>query len=162
MKTKLPVGALVLVTTVAGLSAGFAPGGAAYTKRVETALLSEPKMLATATTRVPYATRLKVEDVQGNWLRVSDGRKTGWVFGGNLTEEKPSETRGLDGLPLAASQTSAATAARPLTPASEQYSGRHGLETAASDLIGRYQQRGVSTPEKVQAFLEAHKKGEFQ
>lgn len=162
MKTKFPVGAIVLLTTAAGLSAAFSPGGTAYTKRVETALLSEPKMLATPTARVPYATKLKVEHVQGAWLQVSDGKKSGWVFGGNLAEEKPSETRGLDGLPLAASQTSAATAARPLTPASEQYSGRHGLQTAADDLNWLDQQRAAISPEQVQAFLESHKKGEFQ
>ncbi len=162
MKTKFCVAALVLLTATAGLSAAFSPGGAAYTKRVETALLSEPKMLATPTTRLPYATKLKVEQIQGAWLRVSDGKKSGWVFGGNLANEKPSETRGLDGLPLAASQTSAATAARPLMPASEQYSGRHGLQSAAADLTWLEQQRASISPEQVQAFLKSHKKGEYQ
>lgn len=153
---------LLFLGTMAVLSAAFSAGGTAYTKRVETALLSEPKVLAAPVARVPYARKLKVEETQGAWLRVSDGKKTGWVFAGNLSDTKPSETRGLDGLPLAASQTSAATAARPLTPTSEQYSQRHGLMSAATDLAWLQSQQAKISPDAVQAFLREQKKGEFQ
>lgn len=144
------------------LPAAFAPGGAAYTKRVETALLAQPTMLATPVGRVAYAQQLKVEEIKGAWLKVSDGRKSGWVFSGNLAEEKPSETRGLDGLPVAASETSAAAAARPLVPAAEEYSTRRGLGKAAEDIAWLNQQAGAVQADDVKAFLQEQKKGEYQ
>lgn len=119
-------------------------------------------MLASPVARVPYAAKLKVEEAKGSWLRVSDGRNSGWVFGGNLAEAKPSETRGLDGLPVAASETNAAAAARPLMDASQEYSQRHGLASAADDLTWLNEQRTKISDEDVQAFLRSEKKGEFQ
>ena len=162
MKTKTCAGLATLLATAVALPAAFAPGGTAYTKRVETALLSEPKMLAAPVTRLTYAKKLKVEEVSGAWVRVSDGPHAGWIFGGNLAEEKPSETRGLDGLPIAASQTSASAAARPLVPAAEEYSARHGLGHAAEDLAWLTQQDAAITHAVVHEFLRTHKKGEFQ
>lgn len=162
MKPKFLVAALVTLASAALLSAAFTVGGTAYTKRVETALLSEPQMLASPVARVPYAAKLKVEEAKGSWLRVSDGRNSGWVFGGNLAEAKPSETRGLDGLPVAASETNAAAAARPLMDASQEYSQRHGLASAADDLTWLNEQRTKISDEDVQAFLRSEKKGEFQ
>lgn len=162
MKTKTCAGLATLLATAIALPAAFAPGGTAYTKRVETALLTEPKMLATPLTRLAYAKKLQVEAVSGAWVRVSDGSRTGWIFGGNLAEEKPSETRGLDGLPVAASATSAAAAARPLVPAAEEYSRRRGLGNAAEDLVWLAQQEATLTPAAVQEFLQTQKKGEFQ
>jgi hypothetical protein len=150
------------ITAPAVLLAAFAVGGVAYTKRPETKLLSEPKPLAEATARVPYARPLKILEVRGAWLRVSADKAAGWVFAGNLAEEKPSETRGLDGLPIAASETTATAAARPLVPASEEYSSRHGLASAADDLTWLTQQQAAITPEAVQAYLQAQKKGEFK
>lgn len=161
MKLQPCVVALAFVALVTSLAAAFAPGGAAYTKRVDTALLSEPRMMSNAVAHLTYAKKLKVEDVQGAWLKVSDGRQSGWVFGGNLAEAKPSETRGLDGLPIAASETSASTAARPLTVVSTQYSERHGLATAASDLDWLLHHSSLSTDD-IRAYLQAQKKGEYR
>lgn len=161
MKIPTCLALLVLLASSGTLQASFAPGGAAYTKRADTALLSEPKMLASPVAHVAYAKKLTVRAVQGAWLQVSDGTKSGWVFSGNVAELKPSEVRGLDGLPIAASETSASTAARPLTPVSEQYSERHGLASAASDLNWLQHDATVSADE-VRAFLEAQKKGEYR
>jgi hypothetical protein len=144
------------------LTAALAVGGAAYTKRAETALLAEPQMLATPVARIAYAKKLKVEAVKGPWVRVSEGKSAGWVFSGNLAEEAPSETRGLDGLPLAASETSAAAAARPLVPAAEEYAARHGLAQPAEDLKWLAEQKAATKPEDVQAFLKEQRKGEYQ
>jgi hypothetical protein len=162
MKPKFLIAAAVTLASAAIVSAAFTVGGTAYTKRVETALLSEPRMLASPVSRLPYAAKLKVEETKGPWLRVSDGRNSGWIFGGNLAEAKPSETRGLDGLPVAASETNATAAARPLTEASQDYSQRHGLGNAASDLTWLNEQRTKISDEDVQAFLRSQKKGEFQ
>ena len=109
-----------------------------------------------------YAQSLTIQEVIGQWLRVTDGKVSGWVFAGNLAEEKPSEVRGLDGLPLAASETTATTAARPLIPAAEEYSTRRGLTNAADDLVWLTQQQAAITPADVKAFLMEQKKGEFK
>src|SRR5687768_9389980 len=101
MKTRLLGVFLVPAVVLAAL----AVGGTAYTKRPETVLLEEPKPLAATKARVAYAQALKIEEVRGSWLRVNDGKASGWVFAGNLAEEKPSEVRGLDGLPVPAAET---------------------------------------------------------
>ncbi len=162
MNAKLCGSLALALAAVQPLSAAFTPGGEAFTKRVETALLSEPTMLATPVAKIGYAQSLKVETVKGAWIRVSDGKNTGWVFAGNLAEEKPSETRGLDSLPVAASETYAAAAARPLVPAAQEYSARRGLTKAADDLTWLNEQAAAVKPEDVKAFLQEKKKGEYQ
>jgi hypothetical protein len=162
MNAKYCAWLVALLATVTVLPAAYAPGGDAYTKRVETALLAEPNMVAATVARIGYARKLKVEAVKGAWVRVSDGKDAGWVFSGNLAEEAPSERRGLDGLPVAAAETTAASAARPLLEAAEQYSARRGLSKASDDLTWLTQQSAAITPEKVKAFLQEKKKGEFQ
>jgi hypothetical protein len=164
MKTRSPALLVALASVIAPavLFAAFAVGGTAYTKRPETSLLAEPQPLAAAVARVGYAQDLKVEELRGAWLRVTDGKSGGWVFAGNLAEEKPSEVRGLDGLPVEASETTATTAARPLIPAAEEYSARRGLTSAADDLVWLNQQVAAVTPTEVKTFLQEQKKGEFK
>jgi hypothetical protein len=143
-------------------NAAFAPGGAAYTKRASTALLAEPAPLAQPVGRLGYACKLKVVEVRGAWVLVSDGSATGWVFAGNLAEQKPAENRGLDGLPVAASETTATAAARPLAPAAIDYAGRRGLGQARSDVEWLERTSDAITAGDVQAYKQAQKKGEFQ
>ena len=161
MKTTLTHFA-VLLGTAAVAAAALRVGDAAFTKRVETALLAEPRPMAAPVTQLPYAREVKVQEVQGAWVRVASGAQSGWVFSGNLASAKPSETRGLDGLPLAAAETSATAAARPLAQAAVDYAGRRGLGHAAEDLHWLEEQAHRVTPEEVQAFLETERKGEFQ
>lgn len=156
------IAALTCATAPAVMLAAFAVNGVAFTKRPETALLAEPQPLAESTARLEYAQELKIQEVKGPWLRVTDGKTSGWVFAGNLAEEKPSDVRGLDGLPLAASETTATTAARPLIPAAEEYSTRRGLAKAAEDLTWLTHQHAAITPADVKAFLQEQKKGEFK
>ncbi len=162
MNTRLLAGAALLLASAAAASAVFTAGHEAYTKRLQTALLSEPKLLAKPVAQLPYAQKLRVEEIQGSWLRVSAGHRSGWIFAGNLSEEKPSSTKGLDGLPVAASATTASTAARPLTPTSTDYSQRRGLGDAAADLQWLEQQHALLPAHTVQEFLQSEKKGEFQ
>lgn len=152
----------VALALTAPLGAAFAPGDTAFTKRVETALLAEPKTLATTVTRVGYARPLKVEEVRGAWVRVSGDKKSGWVFAGNLAATKPSESTGADGLPLLASKTSATAAARPLAPAAKDYATRQGKDAAATDLEWLKQQSAALTESDVDTYLREHRKGEFQ
>ena len=164
MKTR-PLALYVALTGVsvpAVLFAAFAVGGVAFTKRPETPLLAEPQPFAETAARVEYAQSLNIQEVRGAWLRVTDGKSAGWVFAGNLAEEKPSEVRGLDGLPVEASETTATTAARPLIPAATEYSTRRGLTKAADDLAWLNQQAVAITPAEVKTFLTEQKKGEFK
>ena len=154
--------ALLAATPPALLLAAFTVGGTAYTKRPETPLLPEPQPLAEPSAKVAYAQPLTIQEMRGKWLRVTDGKATGWVFSGNLEEEKPSEVKGLDGLPLEASETTATSAARPLIPAAEEYSSRRGLGRAAEDLAWLNQQQATVTPADVKAFLIEQKKGEYK
>lgn len=162
MKTSVLLICAVTAVSAATALAAFTRGGNAYTKRVDTVLRAEPRSLAETVASLGYARTVRIEEIRGPWLRVSDGDKSGWVFGGNLAEEPPDETRGLDGLPLEASKTTATAAARPLTPAAKDYAERKGATNAEADLEWLGEQSAAVTAEDVQAFLEAEKKGEFQ
>src|SRR4051812_41151288 len=129
-----PIGisGLLLATTVC-VEAAFSAGGVAYTKRYKTALLAEPSPLAKTNSELPFARKVTIDQLQGNWLHVSDGSANGWVFLGSLSETKPDESKGLDGAPLLASNTTATAAARPLTPAADEYAQRRSLGSAGGD-----------------------------
>jgi hypothetical protein len=152
--------ALLLTTTA--MEAAFTAGGTAYTKRFETNLLAEPAPLAAVTGKVAYGRKLAIAEARGAWLRVSDGPTAGWVFSGNLSELKPAEGKGLDGLGLSASATTATAAARPLTPAADDYAARRNLTNARDDLNWLIALCATVTPQKVESFLQEQKKGEFQ
>jgi Bacterial SH3 domain len=152
----------ILLAAGGTLQAAFTIGGTAYTKKLETSLLAEPTPFATPTGKLAAGRKLKIEEARGAWLRVSDGPAAGWVFAGNLAEAKPAEGKGVDGLGLAASQTTATAAARPLTPAAADYAARRKLTNARDDLDWLIAQCGAVTPEQVEAFLQERKKGEYQ
>jgi len=157
--------ALPLLLGLAVLAApalAYAPGGAAYTKRVDTALLANPSPLAQAVGHVGFAQMLAVDEVKGVWLRVRGGQATGWVFAGNVAEQKPSENKGADGLPIEAADTSATAAARPLAPAANDFAQRKNLGQARVDLDWLVQFDGAITPADIRSYMQAHKKGEFQ
>jgi hypothetical protein len=155
-----PIG-LLLAATVC-VEAAFTAGGVAYTKRYKTTLLAEPSPQAKSTGELAFARKVKVEQLQGNWLRVSDGSSAGWVFLGSLSETKPDESKGLDGAPLLASSTTATAAARPLTPAADEYSQRRNLGSASDDLNWLLNTCSNITPGQVETYLKTHKKGEYQ
>ncbi len=138
-------------------------GGLAYTKRAETKLLAEPKPLAAVAGKLTFGKKVEIEQVQGAWLRVSDGPVGGWIFAGNLTDTKPAEVKGLlDGAPVLASQTTATAAARPLDEAAAQYAASQNLASVQEDLEWLVTTCAAITPEEVDAYLQENKKGEFQ
>ncbi len=140
----------------------YSPGGAAYTKRVDTALLAEPSPLAQAVGHVGYAQKLAVDEVKGVWLRVRGGKASGWIYAGNLAEQKPSENKGVDGLPIEAADASATAAARPLAPAVNDFAQRQNFGGAREDLDWLIQFAGAITPDDVRTYMQEHKKGEYQ
>ncbi len=163
MKRNIPVAALLAALATASALFAYEAGGVAYTKRAETLLLAEPKPLAEAAGTLPFGRQVKVEQVQGAWLRVSEGDNAGWVFKGNLAMEKPADVKGLlDGVPQVASQTTATAAARPLSTVVSNYAASMNLSTAQNDLEWVIAECSSLTDEEVDAYLQAQKKGEYQ
>ena len=154
--------AVLLLATALTVQAALTVGGNAYTKRYKTILLAEPAPSAKPAGELAFARKLKVEDIHGNWYQVSDGPALGWVFAGSLAEKLPDEGKGLDGLPMFASQTTATAAARPMAPVIEDFAARRNLNNAYQDLNWLTTQCRAFTPETVVAFLQAQKKGEYQ
>jgi hypothetical protein len=161
MKLPLLISIAAMLAPPAALAA-FAPGGTAYTKRITTVLLAEPAPLAQPVGRLGYARKLTIAEVRGLWVRVSDGSATGWVFAGNLAEEKPAENSLSDKIALNASDTSASAAARPLAPAAADYADRRGLAQSRHDVEWLERTCDAVTAADVSAYKEAQKKGEFQ
>lgn len=163
MKTTVRSTALLAGLLCATALLAYEAGGFAYTKRVETKLLAEPKPLAGAVGKLAYGRTVKIEEVKGAWLRVSDGPVTGWVFAGNLADTKPAEVKGLlDGAPVLASQTTATAAARPLDQAAAAYASGNNLASAREDLEWMITACAAITHEDVEAHLQEKKKGEYQ
>ena len=158
---RLRLAAALLAATAAGHAAVVA-GGTVYSKRYETTLLSDPQPLAKPAATLALGRKLKVEEVRGIWLRVRAGAQVGWVFAGNVSESRPAENKGLDGLPLAASPTTATAAARPLAPAAADYAVRRHLGDSRRDLDWLLQACHAVTPGEVEQFLLQNKKGEYQ
>ncbi len=154
--------AALLLAAVAVAEAALTAGGTAYTKRYKTSLLAEPSPLARAVGELAFARKLKIEEMRGNWLRVSDGPNGGWVFAGSLTDTKPAEVKGSDGNVLLASATTATAANRPLSEEANAYATQHNLGAARNDLDWLRSQCHAVTPPQVDAYLRAEKKGEYQ
>ena len=157
----LRIAALLLVTAAA-VEAAMVAGSSVYAKRFETPLLAEPQPLAKANSKVEVGRKLRVDEVRGKWLRVSDGGASGWVFNGNITDTKPVEIKGLDGLPIDASSTSATAAARGLDDFAKEYASAHNLNNAYSDFEWLSEECQNITPEDIEDFLQKQKKGEYQ
>ena len=163
MKTPTRSAALLAGLLCATVLLAYESGGLAYTKRLETKLLAEPKPLAEAVGKLAYGRKVKIEEVRGAWLRVSDGPATGWVFAGNLTDTKPAEVKGLlDGSPVLASQTTATAAARPLDEAAASYASGNNLVSAREDLEWMLTECAAITHEDVEAYLQENKRGQYQ
>jgi hypothetical protein len=165
MKTNPPVTlrlALLLGLLVVSTALAIEAGSFAYTKRVETNVLSEPRALAPSTGKLGFRRKVKVDKVQGAWLHVSDGPVGGWVFSGNLADTMPAEIKGADGNPLLAGATTATASNRPLSEEAEAYASQRNLGAARNDLNWLQLQCKSITDANVTSFLQAQKKGEFQ
>ena len=154
--------AALLLATAAIAEAAYSVGGTAYTKRFKTTLLAEPSPLAAPAGDLNLGRKLVIKEVRGNWVRVADGSTKGWVFVGNLSDTKPAEVKGLDGLPVAASATTATAAARPLTPAANDYAERRNLGDARGDLNWLNTECHAIRNADVDKFLQENQKGEYQ
>src|SRR5471032_2787625 len=120
MKTKtLPF--VVAGCLCATLGAAFEAGKTAFTKHYETALLAEPQPLAKSVATLPFAASVNITALQGHWAQVSNDNAGGWIYLGNLAEEKPEKDNGIRGLSVGASATTVAAASRPLVEDAKDY-----------------------------------------
>lgn len=157
------VGAVLLACATAGLAAGaLAKGATAWSKRTETKLLAEPKPLAAPVGKVGFGESLTVLEARGAWLNVKAKGTVGWVFQGNVAEEKPELAPPAGFLSVEANDTTTSAAARPLTAVGKGYAQRSGTNTAVDDLDWLEIESGKIGPGVVNAYLRSNKKGEFQ
>jgi hypothetical protein len=137
-------------------------GGTVYSKRNETNLLAEPKPLASAVGKAGFAEALKVVEVRGTWLKVTGKAAAGWVFGGNVANDKPTLAPPAGLTSIEASDTNTAAAARPLAPAANTYAERHGAGDPRRDVEWIDAQAAKLSPAAITTYLKTHKKGEYQ
>jgi hypothetical protein len=138
----------------------FQPGGSAFTKKKSTALLDGPKRAAATSGTLPFATKVKVLAVQGVWVQVSAGGKTGWIFNGNLSEDKPA-AQNTSKLTTTAANTTAATAARPLSSVAKDYAGRTSQGSAVADIEWMERVADSVSASAVNSYMKQNGKGEF-
>jgi hypothetical protein len=137
-------------------------GDTAYTKKLETTLLDEPRPLAHSVAKIGFAAELDIERVNGAWLLVSSGDNRGWVFAGNVAEKKPSADHKTDFLPSSASATTTSIAARPLDDVAKNYGDQKGLSEAKADVEWVEQQSAQVNDVAVTEYLQAKKLGEYK
>lgn len=155
---------LLVLTLGLTLTASFAhalqTGGSAFTKKESTALLNAPNRDAAPTGNLPFATKVKVVAIQGVWVQVSANGKTGWVFNGNLSDDKPA-AQNTSTLTTTAADTTAATAARPLSQIAKEYAGRTSQSSAVGDIEWMERASDSVNSSAVRAYMKQNGKGEY-
>jgi len=142
--------------------ASFKTGEKVWSKHLTTNLLTEPRPLAAVQTTVGFAEKLTVREVQGSWLRVKTKAAEGWIFQGNVAGQKPEIAPAAGLTQIDASTTNTVAAARPLTPAANDYAARRGQQSAQADIDWIDQQASLLTADAVIAWMSANQKGEYQ
>lgn len=161
MKTKI-IPLIIAGCLCATLVVAFEAGKPAFTKHYETALLEEPQPLAKSVATLPFAASVKITTLQDKWAQVSSDNGSGWVYLGNLAEDKPDKDYGIQGLSTGASATTASVAARPLGEEARNYADQKGLKEAAADVEWLEKHADNINGKVVVEYLNANKKGEFQ
>ncbi|MEZ5276341.1 MAG: hypothetical protein R3F07_08180 [Opitutaceae bacterium] len=149
---------LALIT----LFAAFKVGDTAWSKRIDTPVLAEPKPLASPVGKVGFAVPLKVREVRGAWLGIQADEVSGWVFEGNVAGEKPTLAPATGLTRVTADSTDTAAAARPLTEAADGYASRHSEAKDKAD-VEWVDTTSAGLPEdEVIAYLQENAKGEYR
>jgi len=137
-------------------------GATVFSKRNETSLRAEPSALAAAAGKAGFAEPLKIEEVRGAWLRVKAAKAKGWVFHGNVAEEKPTLPPPAGLTTVSASETDTVAAARPLAPAAEGFASRHDGEKAKADVEWLDAESAKVKGEAVDTWMRENQKGEYK
>ena len=158
MKTLLQASLLALACTA---SAELAPGGTGYTKKASTDMLASAERSAKVVATLPISTKVKIVAQSDRWLQVESSKGNGWIYSGNLSEDKPAVERQGSFAPVSAQETTASIATRPLTEQARAYAQRQGKGAAASDVIWMERQADSIGSGQVTAYLKSGRKGEF-
>ena len=160
MKSKKIFSVAALFLYAAALAFALEAGGSAFTKKQSTPLLAAPQREAAATGTLPWGAKVKIVAMQGLWAQVALDTKKGWVFAGNLSADKPPAENKSE-LPATASDTTAATAARPLSQAAKDYASRKDQASSAADVEWMETAADAVTAAEVQAYMKENKKGDY-
>lgn len=144
------------------LSTAFKAGDTAYSKRIDTPLLADPKPLAATAGKVGFAAALKVREVRGAWLHVQAKDGSGWVFEGNVSDDKPTLTPTAKLTAVTADSTDTTAAARPLTEAAEGYATRHAEAKDKADVEWIDATSAGIPDDEIVVFMRDNKKGEYR
>ena len=144
------------------LLTGFEAGKPAFTKRYETAVLKDPQPMAESIATLPYAVEVKITALQGKWANIATTNGAGWVYLGNLAEEKPAADHSVDWLRASANETTASVAARPLDNVTKEFASQKGMNAAAADLQWLQAQSDRVDKKTVADYLKTSRKGEYQ
>lgn len=134
-----------------------------------TELRSEPKGASAVVDNLKLDARLSVLDRSGRWYRVkTDAGKTGWVYRGRISAQKPAreEAKGAPGLfgsldsDIAANRASTDRAMRGLSPEAEAYAKATKTPDEYQKALDSVMALKV-TREEVIEFLRKGKIGEF-
>ncbi len=142
--------------------AEFSKGDKVWSKHLETALLAEPSPLAASGAVVGFAEKLTIKEIRGAWLRVKADDVAGWVFSGNVATDKPKLAPAAGFTTLDASQTNTVAAARPLTPAAEQYAQNLGAGDAQADIDWLDAESAALTQLDLTSYMSENRKGEYR
>ena len=161
MKSKKILSVTALFLYAAALAFALEAGGSAFTKKQSPPLLAAAQRDAASTGTLPWGTKVKIVALQGLWAQVATDTKKGWVFAGNLAADKPPAENKSDLLPATASDTTAATAARPLSQAAKDYANRKDQASSAADVEWMEAAADAVTAADVQAYMRENKKGDY-
>ncbi|HRE82772.1 MAG TPA: hypothetical protein PLN52_17135 [Opitutaceae bacterium] len=157
-----PLGTLLLCLGVTSGVFAFKKGDTAYAKRADTSLLAEPNALAASAGKAGFAEALNVIEVRGAWLQVKGKTSRGWIFQGNVDDDKPTLAPAAGLTSLDASSTNTVAAARPLSEAGSAYASRHQAGNARDDLNWLEATAAKTKSTDVDAYLKTNKKGEYR
>ena len=165
MRSYLAPSALLLVTcllVVSTSSAEFKKRQKVWSKHYETPLLTEPKPLAAVEATIGFGEKLSISEVQGVWLRVKSDKGEGWVFQGNVASDKPKLSPDAGWSKMDAAQTDTVAAARPLSPAAEDYAERNNAGDAKADIDWLDAEADALEEEQVVLYMQENQIGEYQ
>ena len=139
----------------------FQVGTICFARKQPTDLRAGPERDAKSTGKVAWATKLKVLQIEGRWLKVTDNSSVGWVFSGNVGVDKPPAENKNDFGPSVASETTASIAARPLSDSAKAYAKRTSYATAVADLEWVEQTADAIKAPELSAYMSEHKLGDY-
>ncbi|MDX2227467.1 MAG: SH3 domain-containing protein [Verrucomicrobiae bacterium] len=133
-----------------------------YSKKPDLALYAEKSNASAVTGKIAFQEKVKVLATEGRWVKVgSSNGKSGWVYSGNLSDDKPPDENKNDFNTGNAGDVSTATAARGIDETSKQYASRNHVGNAVElvEWMESFNDK-ISTTEVVQ-YMKDHKLGEY-